>query len=42
MGKYGASDLDERSGLTFIELAHETLTRSDLADLDVSQMSEMG
>jgi hypothetical protein len=42
MGKYGAGDLDERSSLTFIELAHETLTGSDLADLDVSEMSEMG
>jgi hypothetical protein len=42
MESYGAGDLDERSSLTFIELPHETLTGSDLADLDVSEMSEMG
>lgn len=32
-GIYRASDLNESSSLTFIELAHETLTRSNFADL---------
>jgi hypothetical protein len=38
---YCASDLDKSSCLTLIEFAHETLTASDLADLDIREMGKI-
>jgi hypothetical protein len=35
---YSASDLDEGSSLTFVELAHKTLSGSNIANLRVSQI----
>jgi hypothetical protein len=35
---YSASDLDEGSSLAFVELAHKTLSRSNIANLRVNQI----